>query len=129
MTGTALIVDDNKLNLETLAVLLDKEGFSAITLTTPRDIFATLDEVGKVDVVFLDLEYPNDDGLVAINDLREHPALENVPIIAYSVHISEIHETRAAGFDGFIGKPLDVTTFPQHLERILQGIPVWEVGQ
>lgn len=129
MNGTALIIDDNKLNLETLAVLLEKEGFEAITLTTPRDIFNALEQVDRVDVVFLDLEYPNDNGLVAINDLRAHPALQNVPIIAYSVHISEIHETRAAGFDGFIGKPLDVTTFPHNLQRILQGQPVWEVGQ
>jgi two-component system cell cycle response regulator DivK len=129
MNGTALIIDDNKLNLETLAVLLHREGFEAITLTSPRDIYDALAEIGQVDVIFLDLEYPNDDGFMIIDDLKAHPALEGVPVVAYSVHISELQETREAGFDGFIGKPLDVTTFPSQLQRILAGGSVWETGQ
>lgn len=129
MNGTAVIIDDNKMNLETLSVLLRKEGFATITLLTPRAAFDALDEIKQVDIVFLDLEYPNDDGFEAINELRTHPILQHTPIIAYSVHISEIQETRDAGFDGFIGKPLDVSTFPDQLRRILNGESVWDVGQ
>jgi len=129
MNGTALVIDDNNMNLETLSVLLNKEGFEAVTLTSPRQIFDTLDEIGQVDIVFLDLEFPNDDGIQMIDEIKTHPVLQDVPIVAYSVHISEIQETRDAGFNSFIGKPLDVSTFPSQLRRILNGEAVWDVGQ
>lgn len=125
----ALVIDDNKMNLETLAVLLNKEGFDTVTLLSPREIFETLDQLARVDIVFLDLEFPNHNGFELISELRLHPVLNGVPIVAYSVHISELNETREAGFDSFIGKPLDVNTFPDQLRRILNGEAVWEVGQ
>jgi len=52
--------------------------------------------------------------------------LGRVPIIAYTVHVSEIDVVRQHGFDGFLGKPLDSARFPQQLARILNREPVWE---
>ena len=129
MVSRALIVDDNPLNLETLAALLKREGFESINLLNPQDIASTLDTVEAIDVVFLDLEFPNDDGFNILPQLQQDPRLHNVPIVAYSVHISEVQEARDAGFDGFIGKPLMVSVFPDQLRRILNGEAVWEVGQ
>lgn len=126
---TALIIDDNEMNLETLRVLLKKEGVSSVTFSSPHQLEGELDRIGKVHVVFLDLEFPNDDGISLISDLRTLPQFAHVPIIAYSVHISELNEVRNAGFDGFIGKPLDTQKFPKQLRHILAGDPVWEVGQ
>ena len=129
MEHTALIVDDNALNLETLEVLLKKEGFHSITLSSPRGIFDILEEVEKVDVVFLDIEFPNHNGIEIVSRIAADPHLVGVPIVAYSVHISEIQEARDAGFHSFIGKPLDTRRFPDQLRRILSGESVWEAGQ
>jgi DNA-binding NarL/FixJ family response regulator len=52
--------------------------------------------------------------------------VQNAPIIAYTVHLNEIANTRQLGFDGFLGKPLDVTRFPEQLARILRGEQLWE---
>ena len=125
----ALIIDDNEMNLETLRVLLNKEGVSAITFSSPHQLEAELDNVDDVQVVFLDLEFPNYNGLELIKDMKALPQFSQIPIIAYSVHISELNEVRAAGFDGFIGKPLDTKKFPNQLRRVLNGEAVWEVGQ
>ncbi len=46
-------------------------------------------------------------------------------IIAYTVHISEIAAARDAGFDGFLGKPLDALAFPQILRQIVAGNSAW----
>jgi two-component system cell cycle response regulator DivK len=80
-----------------------------------------------IDVVFLDLEMPNYDGFNLLTDLKADARLSHVQIIAYTVHTSEIDEARQAGFDGFLGKPLDIKRFPDQLERILNRQPVWEI--
>ena len=126
---TALVIDDNEMNLETLRVLLRKEGVSAITFSSPNQLESQLDEVDDVQVVFLDLEFPNHNGLELVKDMKSLPQFSHVPIIAYSVHISELNEVRQAGFDGFIGKPLDTQQFPNQLQRVLAGESIWDVGQ
>jgi two-component system cell cycle response regulator DivK len=127
--ATALIIDDNSMNLETLRVLLAREGFDSIALMSPANLSAHLDPDEQIAVVFLDLEFPNHDGLSLVQDLRTMPQLANVPIIAYTVHISEQNEARTAGFDGFIGKPLSARKFPEQLQRILAGQSIWDTGQ
>lgn len=129
MSTKALIIDDNVLNLESLAVLLKREGVTPVSIHSPREIAAALDEMGAVDVIFLDIEFPNYSGFDTIGELRQNPRLAQVPIVAYSVHISEFTEARDAGFHSFLGKPLNVEKFPQQLRLILQGVPVWDSGQ
>ncbi|MBN2303987.1 MAG: response regulator [Anaerolineae bacterium] len=127
MNAVALIIDDNHRNLDALALLLKREGVQPITLLSPRDISAVLGESGPVDVVFLDLEFPHHDGLALVRQLQADPRLTGVPIVAYTVHVSEQNEARDAGFHSFIGKPLSVERFPDQLRRILDGERVWEV--
>jgi two-component system cell cycle response regulator DivK len=127
--AAALIIDDNTLNLETLRVLLQKEGMDAVTVSSPFNLAQQVANMPHVEVVFLDLEFPTHSGLKLVHDLRALPQLEAVPIIAYTVHISEQREVRDAGFDGFIGKPLNTQRFPDQLRRILAGETVWELGQ
>jgi two-component system cell cycle response regulator DivK len=80
-------------------------------------------------VVFLDIEFPNDDGFHILPELQADPRLQQVPIVAYSVHTNELPAAREVGFHSFLGKPLDVSAFPGQLRRILNGQSVWEVGQ
>ena len=129
MAAKALIIDDNTLNLESLAALLKKEGMETTSVNNPHDIALALDEIGHVDVVFLDLEFPNDDGFHILPELKADLRLQAVPIVANSVHTNELPAAREAGFHSFLGKPLDASAFPGQLRRILNGEPVWEVGQ
>ncbi|KAB2902662.1 MAG: response regulator [Anaerolineae bacterium] len=128
MTGQihALIIDDNANNVSVLAQLLTKEGAKHTQVSHPNRLESALDNIGKVDVVFLDLEMPGKDGFEVRDLLRANPAFDGVPIVAYTVHISEIDTAYHQGFDGFIGKPLDPDKFPNQLARILRGEGVWE---
>lgn len=127
MPAHALIIDDNPMNIDVLILLLNREGVSYTSATSPMRIMDALTGVAQVDVVFLDLEFPNDDGLKLIADLKQQPTLVHTPIVAYTVHTSEIDEARKAGFHSFLGKPLNLNRFPDQLQRILAGMPVWEV--
>jgi two-component system cell cycle response regulator DivK len=122
----ALIIDDNGKNVHVLAQLLTKEGVSHTQVLQPKQLPTILEGLTKVDVVFLDLEMPGMDGFEVRNLLRADPRFEGVPIVAYTVHVSEIDVVYQKGFDGFLGKPLDADRFPQQLARILKGEQVWE---
>jgi two-component system, cell cycle response regulator DivK len=123
---TALIIDDNPENLSALALLLKKEGVMPVTVASPREVAGALDQYGQVDVVFLDLEFPNYNGLDLISTFQTDQRLQGIPFVAYTVHTSEQNEARDAGFHSFIGKPLNVGRFPDQLRRILNGERVWE---
>ena len=129
MTKHALIVDDNPANVEVMEQLLLREGVAAVSTNSPHDVAAALDAMPSIDVIFLDLEFPSGDGYKLIEVLRADARLENVPIVAYTVHLSQQNEARDAGFHSFLGKPLNVDRFPDQLRRILSGESVWEVSQ
>ncbi len=125
----ALIIDDNPTNLIVLKHALELEGITPLLYDTPRNIQAILGQVGPIDVVFLDLEFPNYDGLKLIKEFKRDPRLADVPFVAYTVHTSQQNEAQEAGFHSFLGKPLNVDRFPEQLQRILSGEPVWDTGQ
>ena len=122
----ALIIDDNNFNVDVLVGLLKEEGFGSIRITQPKNLKKALADISDVNIVFLDLEMPDLDGFEVLAHLRADARFQDVPIIAHTVHVSEIKETHDAGFDGFIGKPLDGDKFPRQLARILSGKGVWE---
>ncbi len=122
----ALVIDDNDKNISVLVRLLAREGLNSIRVLNPvqiDDVLATLD---RVCVVFLDLEMPRMDGYEILARLKADPRFADVPVVAYTVHTSEINTAHKRGFNGFLGKPLDPDRFPDQLARILRGEPVWE---
>ena len=122
----ALVIDDNQLNIDVLIMMLSEEGMVSTALTVWRHLIQALDQMERIDVVFLDLEFPHGDGFELLNVLKADPRLKGVPIVAYSVHTSEIERVRRAGFHGFIGKPINAQHFPVQLQRILNYEPVWD---
>jgi two-component system cell cycle response regulator DivK len=123
----ALIIDDNQSNINVLGLLLQNEGMTYTEILHPTVIDEVVASGGPFGVVFLDLEFPTNNGFTIIERLRQMDALAGVPIVAYSVHISEIEVARRAGFNGFLGKPLDADLFADQLQRILRGESVWEI--
>ncbi len=125
-TYHALIIDDNANNVEVLEGLLGGQGLSCTSIQDPTGVQAVLANLGHVDVVFCDLEMPKIDGFQLLPILRQALG-RSVPIVTYTVHLSEMDEARKVGFDGFLGKPLDADRFPELLKRILNGQAIWEL--
>jgi two-component system cell cycle response regulator DivK len=121
----ALIIDDNAYNVEVLERLLATSGHSFTTLQDPTRLEDVIPELGQIDIVFLDLEMPKLNGYEMLQILKDDLGL-TVPVVAYTVHTSEMNEARALGFDGFLGKPLDPNRFPDQLAHLLAGQSVWE---
>jgi two-component system, cell cycle response regulator DivK len=124
----ALIIDDNAKNLSVLARLLSKEGITSVQVTHPSQLDDALAQITNCRVVFLDLELPNVDGYEILHYLRSDARFQSIPVVAYTVHVSEINVAHQQGFDGFLGKPIDFDRFPVQLARILNGEAVWETA-
>jgi two-component system cell cycle response regulator DivK len=89
----------------------------------------TARKMSQVDVIFLDLGLPDGDGYEVLAQLRKDPVLQHVPVVAVTARdaATEMALAQAAGFNGFLGKPLNRNRFPDQVRRILAGEGVWEV--
>ncbi|HEX2907003.1 MAG TPA: response regulator [Phototrophicaceae bacterium] len=121
----AIIIDDRPDNAGVLAELLTLENVSHTEIFDPLKLEAVLQKTPRVDVFFVDLEMPGMDGFSVLDMLRNDPRFQNVPVVAYTVHNSEINVAFEQGFHSFLGKPLDADSFPDQLARILRGERIW----
>jgi CheY-like chemotaxis protein len=122
----ALIIDDDMNNLGILVEMLALEGVESTSIQDPTQVEAILEEISALDLVFLDLEMPGLNGYDILEILKAKDQVRDVPIVAYTVHVSEINAARQLGFHSFLGKPLNADTFSEQLTRLLNNQPVWE---
>jgi two-component system, cell cycle response regulator DivK len=124
----ALIIDDNAGNSGVLAQLLTNEGVSYTAVLNPRQLPNVLERLNRVDVVFLDLEMPGMNGYTVLNQFKADARFANTPVIAYTVHTTEVNTARKHGFDGFLAKPIDADRFPELFARIMRHEAVWSLS-
>lgn len=122
----ALIIDDNVSNIAILESLLNKQGVTHTRVANTAQLPLVLRSLPPTHVVFLDLEMPGQNGYDILHLLRGDERFRYTPIVAYTVHLSEVHTAHQLGFNSFLGKPLDTDRFPDQLQRILRGEGVWE---
>jgi two-component system cell cycle response regulator DivK len=127
--ATILIVEDNVSNFVLMARMLGHMGLHCEWKTSGFEVVEYADTLPRVDLILMDIRLPYEDGYQALHKLRENDGLSEIPVVAVTAYASEDQMRRAkeAGFDGFIGKPLDPDRFPQQVRRILDGEPVWEI--
>lgn len=128
--ATVLVVEDNVSNFLLMARLLGLLGVHCEWKTSGYEVVEYADTLPRVDLILMDIRLPYEDGYEALRKLRNSPTLRSVPVVAVTAYANEeqLHRARTAGFDGFLGKPLDPDRFPDQVQRILAGEPVWEVG-
>jgi len=92
------------------------------------DAKGALEATGRrqFDAILLNFELPDEDGFSLLHKLKALDNLAGTQFIAYIGYVERWLEAREAGFDGFLGKPLDLNRLPQQLARILRYEPVWE---
>ena len=129
--ATVLIVEDNPSNFVLMARMLAYMGVQRCEWKTSGwQVVEFADTLPQVDLILMDIRLPYEDGYAALNKLREHPRLANTMVVAVTAEASteQMSKARAAGFDGFLGKPLDTDKFPDQIRRMLRGEPVWELS-
>jgi two-component system, cell cycle response regulator DivK len=124
-----LIVEDNLNNFILMTRLLAFLGVKKCEWKASGwKVLEFAETLGKIDLILMDISLPDADGYASLTSLRSNAQYSKVPIVAVTADASPANLTRAreAGFNGFIGKPLDPDRFPDQVRRVLQGEEVWE---
>jgi two-component system cell cycle response regulator DivK len=124
-----LVVEDNVPNFVLIARLLAHMGVNHCEWKTSGwQVVQFADTLPKLDLILMDIRLPYEDGYQALRKIRTHARLQDTRVVAVTAEASEDEMKKAseAGFDGFLGKPLDPDRFPDQIRRILAGKPVWE---
>ena len=121
--ATIIIVEDQPDNLKLLTTLLTVKGHQVVGLPNGD----RLTEVVRThqptpNLVLLDIQLPGRDGYELLEELKGLPE-RSWKVVALTAHALPEDRTRAsaAGFDGYITKPIDVRTFPAEVARYLGG--------
>lgn len=121
MAARILAIDDNPDNLELMRYLLEAFGYPALTACDGRSGLALV-ERERPDLVLCDVQLPDIDGYEVVRRIRSHPELSGLLIIAVTAlaMVGDRAKVLAAGFNGYLSKPIDPTTFIQQVEAYLQ---------
>jgi len=127
---TVLVVEDNVSNFVLIARMLGYLGIHCEWKTSGYEVVEFADTLPRLDLILMDIRLPYEDGYGALKKIRASDHLNSIPIVAVTAEASDeqLKKARAAGFDGFLGKPLDPDRFPEQIRRILSGDPVWELS-
>ncbi|NIM92418.1 MAG: response regulator [Anaerolineales bacterium] len=126
---TILVIEDNVSNYMLMARMLNHIGYHCEWKTSGFEVVEYANTLSHVDLILMDIRLPYEDGYQALEKLRANESLSVIPVVAVTAYASEdqVKRAREAGFDGFLGKPINPDRFPEQIQRVLSGEPVWEI--
>ncbi|MEY2933116.1 MAG: hypothetical protein RL033_3865 [Pseudomonadota bacterium] len=112
MSHVILVVDDNPGNLKLFTLLLALPGYEVTTASSAEEALAALERV-QPELILMDLQLPDIDGLTLTRQLKQDPRLRQTLIVAVTASAMKGDEEKAiaAGVDGYMTKPLDKRAF------------------
>ena len=115
-----LIVEDNEMNMRLFSDLLRSKGHNVFECSEGSKAVAQTKKI-KPDLILMDIQMPEVDGLTATKMIRKTPAIAKTKIIAVTAFAMEGDAERilAGGCDGYISKPISVVSFFKTIDEIL----------
>lgn len=117
-----LIADDNEINLEIAAHILEAAGATVRLARDGLEAIAALKE-SPFDLALLDLQMPRQGGFETARQLRADARFASLPLVAMTAHAASeyLEASRAAGFDAYVPKPIDRRELVATLQHFLSG--------
>jgi two-component system cell cycle response regulator DivK len=117
---TILIVEDNEKNMKLVRDILRHNGHETIEAQTGGDGVRMASEK-RPDLILMDIQLPDIDGIEALRRIREDRALDAVAVIAVSASVMPDDQQKivTSGFDAFVTKPINLKQFLDTVKRFL----------
>jgi len=118
--AAVLIIEDNPANMKLSSLLVRNAGHT-ILCAVDAETGLTLAHQEQPDLILMDVQLPGMDGLAATMLLKGDPATASIPVIALSALAMKGDEenSRSAGCDAFIAKPLRYQELYAAIDRLL----------
>ena len=116
-----LIVEDNDKNLKLVRDVLQVKGYDTIEAGSAEDGIALAGE-RKPDLILMDIQLPGMNGIDALKVLRADASTAHIPVIAVTASVMQQDRNliTEAGFDGYIGKPINLKEFLDSVRAMLE---------
>jgi CheY-like chemotaxis protein len=127
-----LYVEDDPKSRKVMSLLLKgRMGLKDVTiLEDSTDFLAQVAALNpQPEVIFLDIHVKPYDGFEMLQMLRSCSEFMQTPIVALTASVmnEEVQRLQTSGFNGCLAKPIDLNTFPDTFDRILNGEAVWRI--
>jgi two-component system, cell cycle response regulator DivK len=120
--STVLIIEDNDKNMKLARDVLQAKGYQTLEAITGED-GVKLAKERKPNLVLMDIQLPGINGIEAFRQIRGDPATRSIPVVAVTASVTPTDRTAisAAGFDAFLGKPINLKEFLETVKRLVEG--------
>jgi two-component system cell cycle response regulator len=120
MSARILVVEDNKDNVILIDYLLRARGYEPSLARNGPDGLR-IAELERPDLILLDIRMEGMDGYEVAAKIRAHPEMKETQLVAVtaSAMVGDRERIAAAGFDHYIQKPIEPSTFVDTVERFL----------
>lgn len=115
-----LVVDDNKFNIKLVREAMNSLGHTVV------EAYDGIEGIKKAkheipDLIFMDIQMPEMDGIESMKGIKGVPALNKVPIIAYTAYSMRGDKERllSEGFDAYLSKPVSFTYIKDYAQKLL----------
>ena len=112
MTKTILIVEDNDKNMKLARDVLQAKGYATLEAVNGLDGVAMALQ-HRPDLILMDIQLPDINGYEATARIRADAGCAAIPVVAFtaSVTVTDRQRITEAGFNGFLGKPIELKSF------------------
>jgi len=120
--STILIIEDNAKNMKLTRDLLKAKGYATLEATTGEEgVRLALEH--RPDLVLMDIQLPDINGIEAFERIRADADTAAVPVVAFTASVTPTDRNRItqAGFSGFVSKPIQLKEFLATVKRMLEG--------
>lgn len=125
MSSKILVVEDNDDSRELAVKVLKNKGYQTVEAVDGEDAVEKAIAENPA-LILLDISIPKMDGYAVAKKLKSLDEFRDVPIVALTAHAmkGDREKVIAAGFEGYISKPINVREFPEQVKSYLKG--KWE---
>jgi two-component system cell cycle response regulator DivK len=117
---TILIVEDNEKNMKLARDILRAKGYATLEAVNGLEgVKLALEH--KPDLVLMDIQLPDINGIEAFERIRADASAARVPVVAFTASVTVNDRSRIgdAGFDGFLSKPINLKEFVETVRRMV----------
>jgi two-component system cell cycle response regulator DivK len=117
-----LVVEDNAVSMKLFRDVLLATGYRTLEATTGRQAVELAVEHAP-DLVLMDIQLPDIDGVEALSRLRANERTASIPVLAVTAQAMQGDQERflAAGFDDYISKPVNIVELVGTVRRYCEG--------